>query len=178
VSRRKVAGIYLVLALLAGWVMIVERDAPPIQPVPEQAPVGASLLDAAADTVTTVTFRREGKLVRGSREDRRWRIIEPAGADVPSDLIEATIATLTTGQAAERLADASEHELAAYGLDAPSTTLELMMAPVGHSVTVQVGARNPTRTAMYARRSDQPTIFLVGMNLGYYLDLIFEAAKT
>jgi hypothetical protein len=177
-SWRRVAGIYLVLALLAGWVLVVERDAPPIEPAPAQAPVGASLLDAAADAVTAVIFRREGKVVRAGRADRRWRVIEPAGADVPSDLIEATIATLTAGQAAERLTDVPEPELAAYGLDVPSTTLELVMDPAGHSVTVQVGARNPTRTAVYARRGDQPAIFLVGMNLGYYLDLIFEAAKT
>jgi hypothetical protein len=44
-------------------------------------------------------------------------------------------------------------------------------------VTVEIGARNPTRTAVYARRSDQPSIFLVGMNLSYYIDLIFDAAK-
>lgn len=175
-SWRRVAGIYLVLALLAGWVLVVERDAPPIEAVPAQAPVGASLLDTAADAVTAVIFRREGKVVRAGREDRRWRVIEPAGADIPSDLIEATIATLTAGQAAQRLTDLPEPELAAYGLDVPSTTFELVMGPAGHSVTVQVGARNPTGTAVYARRSDQPAIFLVGMNLGYYLDMIFQAA--
>ncbi len=41
-----------------------------------------------------------------------------------------------------------------------------------------IGGRNPTRTAVYARRSDQPAIFLVGMNLSYYIDLIFDAAKS
>ncbi len=177
-SWRRVAGIYLVLALLAGWVLVVERDAPPIEPTPAQEPIGASLVDAAADAVTSAVFRREGKVVRAGREDRRWRVIEPADADLPSDLIEATIATLTTGQAAERLTDLPGSELAAYGLDVPSTTLELGIDPGGRSVTVQVGARNPTGTAMYARRSDQPAIFLVGMNLGYYLDLIFRAGKT
>lgn len=45
-------------------------------------------------------------------------------------------------------------------------------------VTILIGARNPTRTAVYARRSDRNTIFLVGMNLSYYIDLIFDAAKT
>ncbi len=52
--------------------------------------------------------------------------IEPAGAEVAPDLIEATIATLTAGQAAEKLTAEPEHELQAYGLDVPSATVEVV----------------------------------------------------
>jgi hypothetical protein len=29
---------------------------------------------------------------------------------------------------------------------------------------------------VYARRGDRPTVYLVGLNLRYYIDLVFEAA--
>jgi hypothetical protein len=176
-SWRRVAGIYLILIALAAWVLVVERDAPPLEAPPPQATVGPSLVDATAEAVTAVTLRMQGVVVRAARADNRWRAIEPVGVRIPSDLIEATVATLTAGQAAERIADTAEQDLAAYGLDAPAATLELSMDP-GRAVTVEVGAQNPTRTAVYARRGDSPAIFLVGMNLRYYIDLIFEAAKT
>jgi uncharacterized protein DUF4340 len=177
VSWRRVATIYVVLALLAGYVLVFERAPPP--PAPVEAPNGPSLLEADATSVTAVTFRKQGRVVRAAVQDQRWRTVEPAGAKVPSDLIEATIATLTAGQAAERLDNEPEHALAAYGLDAPSASVEVVVGgPAARSFTVFVGARNPTRTAVYARRSDQPSIYLVGMNLSYYIDLIFEAADA
>ena len=65
-------------------------------------------------------------MVRGSREERRWRVVEPAGAEVPPDLIEATIATLTAGQAAEKLAAVPRARAAGLRLDAPSATVEVV----------------------------------------------------
>ena len=61
----------------------------------------------------------------------------------------------------------------------PSATLEVVIdGTPARSITILIGDRNPTRTAVYARRSDQTSVFLVGMNLSYYIDLIFEAAKS
>ena len=178
-SWRRVGMIYTVLTLLAALVIVVDHTRVPTAEGPEQAPVGPSMLEADAAAIRAVTFRKEGKVVRAVREDQRWRTVEPAGAQVSPDLIAATIATLTSGQAAEKLAQEPEHDLAAYGLDIPSATVDVVIGDaLAKPVTVEIGARNPTRTAVYARRSDQPSIFLVGMNLSYYIDLIFEAAKT
>jgi len=116
--------------------------------------------------------------VRATRDADRWRAVEPAGAKIPSDLIAATVATLTAGQAAEELAPEPEHGLAAYGLDTPAASIEVALTGAPAPVTVDLGARNPTRTAVYARRSDEPTLFLIGMNVSYYIDLIFEAAHA
>jgi hypothetical protein len=178
-SWRRVAVIYVVLAALAGYVFLLDRGAVSTAeaPVPETA--GPSLLEADAAAVTTVTFHKAGRIVRATREDGRWHATEPAGAHVSPDLIAATIATLTAGQGAEKLAPEPEHDLAAYGLDTPSATVEVVIGPPSTPpVTVMLGARNPTSTAVYARRSDQGTIFLVGMNLSYYIDLIFDAAAA
>ncbi len=176
-SWRRVALIYAVLVVLGGYVLLVDRGAVPTGPEPVTA--GPSLLDADASAVTAVTFRKAGRTVRATREQGRWQAVEPAGAHVSPDLIAATVATLTAGQGAEKLAPEPEHDLAAYGLDVPSATVEVVIgAPSSPPVTVVLGSHNPTRTAVYARRTDQGTIFLVGMNLSYYIDLIFDAAAA
>lgn len=177
-SWRRVAAIWAVLAVLAAFVVVIGRVAPrPAEDAP--APVGPSLLDASAASVTSVTFRKEGRVVRATRRDGRWQTVEPADAEIASDLIDATIATLTAGQAAERLGNEAEHGLEAYGLDTPVAMLEVVMGGADAApVTVAIGARNPTQTAVYARRNDQPAIYLVGMNLRYYIDLVFDAAAA
>ena len=174
-SWRRVAAIYAVAALLAAYVFVFERSAPVGE---EGAPptIPASILGTDAATVTAVTFGKSGKVVRAQRDGDRWRVVEPVGLQVPPDLIEATIATLTTGQSAEMLGHESAGALDAYGLDAPTATVEVALTGASQPVTILIGARNPTRTAVYARRTDQPSIYLVGMNLSYYIDLIFDAA--
>jgi hypothetical protein len=173
---RRVGIVYATLAVLLAVIVVSERwpqaDAPP----PPDAPVH-SLLERDAAAVAAVTFSRAGHFVRAARTDGRWRAVEPAGKPISPDLIEATIATLTAGQAAEMLVAEPTSELAAYGLDAPSATVEVVLGDApDRPITVMIGGRNPTRTAVYARRSDRPGIFLVGMNLSYYIDLIFAAA--
>jgi hypothetical protein len=177
-SWRRVAVIYVVLAVLASYLIIFERTEGPSEQV-DPGSAASSLLGVDASSVTSVTFRKEGKIVRAIREDGRWRAVEPPGSQVSPDLFEATIATLTAGQASERLSREPENALAAYGLDAPSATLEVVTSDApGRPITVLIGARNTTRTAVYARRSDQTSVFLVGMNLSYYIDLIFDAVQT
>lgn len=176
-SWRRVAAIYAVLAMLAGWIAILDHTAPaPATDTPTTP--GPSLLEVDAAAVSGITFRRDTAVVRAVREQGRWRVLEPAGAQIPPDLLEATIATLTTGQSAERLETGAQQDLAAYGLATPSTSLEIAVGGMSTPVTVVVGGRNPTRTAVYARRSDRAVIYLVGMNLSYYIDLVFDGAKA
>src|SRR5262249_41502810 len=150
VSWRRVALIYAVLVALATYVLVFDHGAPLAPGEAQQAPIGPSLLRADASAITAITFRKAGRVVRATRDSDGWRAVEPAGAKVPSDLIAATVATLTAGQAAEKLAPEPEHGLAAYGLDAPAASIEVALTGAPAAVTVDIGARNPTRTAVYA----------------------------
>lgn len=193
-SWRRVAVIYAVLALLVAWVVVFEVDGP----APETAAVdlsapSRSLLGADASAVTGIRFTRRGHVIRAERADddgarhgagtpaepepSRWRAVEPPGVRVSPDLIDATVATLTAGQPSELLSHEAQDDLAAYGLDAPTASVDVVLRDAPERpITVLIGGRNPTQTAVYARRSDQPAIFLVGLNLSYYIDLIFDAA--
>jgi hypothetical protein len=180
VSWRAVGIVYAVFALLLAFVLRFERQPAVEAPPPEAAPA-RSLLGVAPKAVHAITFRRETARVRAERDDGRWRMLEPAGALVPPDLIDAAVATLTAGQVSEVVADDSRGtDLTVFGLSAPSSSIVLTTDADGaiREVTVLFGAMNPTRTAVYARVADDPRVYLVGLNVRYYEDLIFEAAGS
>jgi hypothetical protein len=177
VTWSRVAVIYAVLVVLVGYLALV--DGPPSEETAplEPPPPTASLLGTEADAVRVMTFEKDGRLVRASRESGRWRPTEPMGARIPPDLFDAAIAALTAGQVSEKISPEAGHQLADYGLEIPAATIELVVGDLpSRPISVSIGARNPAQTAVYARRSDEEAIYLVGMNLRYYIDLIFDAA--
>lgn len=174
---RRVGAIYLVLAGLAAQFALFGRAPQTAEPAAGSVTAQRSLLAAEAGAIHAVTFRRDGKRVSATRDDGRWRVVIPAGAEIAPDLIDAAVATLTSGQVSEVMAEGSGVDLEAFGLSDPSGEVELTIASAqGAMVRVLLGAHNPARTAIYAKRDDSPTVYLVGLNLRYYGDLIFEAA--
>ncbi|MGH7819881.1 MAG: DUF4340 domain-containing protein [Candidatus Binatia bacterium] len=164
---------WLLFAVLGGYYWVFEREAqPPATPEVRREKV----LPVFRDEVRAVVMRREGKAVRAEIDDKRWRIVSPEGVSIPSDLVTALIDTLAERQEAEVVEESpKEGELGAFGLDAPASTLEIELAN-GTTRTIEVGHRNPTRTAVYVRTSGSPRVLLAGLNVQYYGDLLFEAA--
>ncbi len=179
-SWRAVGVVYAVLALLLAFVLRFERE-PAVEPPPPEAAPARSLLGVEPSAVRAVTFLRGAMRVRAERHDGRWRVVEPAGAVVPPDLVDAAVATLTAGQVSEVVADGTRGvDLAVFGLATPSSTIVLTTNSDSGSreVTVLFGDMNPTRTALYARLADDPRAYIVGLNVRYYEDLIFEATAS
>ncbi len=177
-SWRSVGWIYLALVLLT-LVVVADRQGQEPPPVFVGTPVEQSLLGAEAAAISAIAFRRGEVNVRAARDGERWRILEPAGTEMPSDLIGAAAGTLTAGQVSEILVEAVGPQLSAFGLTEPGTTIEVSIGgDPPRTIRVLVGANNPTGTALYAKRDDGPEVFLVGLNLRYYTDLIFQAAAV
>jgi len=177
VTWRRVGAIYLVLAALAASFALVERTSLTVEQTADAPTVERSLLGAEPESVKAVTFWRDGERVSAEREGGRWRVLAPAGAEITPDLIAAAVATLTAGQVSEVMAEGPNVDLEAFGLAAPSSEVEVTIdGQPGAKVRVLLGSHNPTKTALYAKRDDAPTVYLVGLNLRYYQDLIFEAA--
>ena len=176
-SWRAVGVVYAVFALLLAFMLVVQRR--PAVEAPPDAAAARSLLGVEQSAVRAVVFRRGERRVRAERADGRWRTVEPAGAAVPPDLFDAAVATLTAGQVSEVVAEgARAGDLASFGLTNPSSAIVLITDVEGETreMTVFLGDRNPTRTALYARRAEDGRVYLVGLNVRYYEDLIFTAA--
>lgn len=174
-SWRTVGLIYLVAGILGALVLVSMREVP--LPAASEPSLGRALLDMPASAVERVAFVREGRRVEARRDGNRWLVQGEAQRTVMPDLVAAAVATLTAGQTSEVMSDQGGVDLAAFGLEHPSTTIDVVLGgPEGKTVRILVGGPSPTNTAIYAMRGDGPAVYLVGLNLRYYVDLIFQAA--
>jgi hypothetical protein len=122
--------------------------------------------------VQEVRLSRGGRTVVSRREAGGWRIVEPAEASIPPDLIGAFASALTESEEIARVGTETNRE--AFGLDERATRVEVK-GERGDPVIVTIGGANPTGTAVYARRQGSAEVVLIGRNVRYYEDLIFQA---
>ena len=171
-SWRSVLVYWVLAAVVVGQLAFTLRSRE--TPVDQSTEVAAPIVDAST-AIDGIRVER-GDDVREFRiESGRWQAENPDNA-VSSDLIAALIDTLTTIPPVEILASGAT-DPANYGLAPPQTVVR--MASRGEPLaTVEMGNRNPTRTAVYAHRPDLGRSYLLGLNAQYYLDLIFERAAA
>jgi hypothetical protein len=162
---------YWVLALaLAGWLYADSRS-------PEPTPVDAETIVAPLvapplDRFDEVVLARGADRFIFRRTDGRWTQSAPAAVSVPSDLVAALLDTLSTIPPIERLVGESA-TAPQFGLAPAETRIELRSAGAT-ALEVDIGQRNPTRTAAYAAVAGKPEVYLIGLNAQYYLELIFD----
>jgi hypothetical protein len=135
----------------------------------------APFINVPESSFVAVEVQRGGEMIRCRRADGRWRVVEPAGGSVPSDLIAGLITNLTDLPDVEVVADAAA-DLSQFGLDDPASQLVLTPA-TGAPITIRMGDRNPAGTAVYAQRNDSKRVYLIGLNARYYEDLLFEGLR-
>ncbi len=95
----------------------------------------------------------------------------PPNKIVASDLVDALLESLEALPPVELVAEGAE-DPARFGLDPPEVTLHF--ATSTGNTSIALGARNPTRTAVYARRGGENRVYLIGLSARYYVDLLFE----
>ncbi|TMA51425.1 MAG: DUF4340 domain-containing protein [Deltaproteobacteria bacterium] len=174
---RRIGLYYALAALLGGYFFLFEWRLNHKRALfAESRPVQQSrFLPIARDDIQEVLLRRDQATVSCRRDGQRWKVIEPAGAQVPSDLLTSFVENLTPEKEV-RVINEAPQDLAAYGLDHPRSTI-LVKDKEGRVVaTVSLGDQNPTSSLVYVKREPAPQVFLLGQSLSYYEQLIFEAA--
>ena len=170
---RRVALYYLLFAVAVG----VYVTTAPVERVAEDTAERVRLLDLRVDQVGEVQLVRGNAWVRCGQEAGRWRVLEPPGASAPPDLVATFVLSLVETIATE-IGSGEKVAAAQFGLTGEGAT-RIQLYEVGHedAVTIVLGARNPTETAVYAQVEGRPGVFLVGRVLQYYADGILEAAQ-
>jgi hypothetical protein len=156
------------LALAAYYIAAVRESPGPVAHLTR-----AAFLSIAEEDIDALELRRGSSVVRCRRTNGRWEVVAPADRAVPADLVGALVANLTQLPDVEVVAEDSSG-LGEFGLQAPQSEITLQR-PGRAPVNVRLGAHNPAGTAVYAQRGDSPRVFLIGLNVRYYEDLLFEA---
>ena len=167
--------VYYVAAALLGWHLsstLAERTP---EEVLDERPEFA-FVEALASRMDRVLVEREGRRVEARRVDGRWSTVEPGDIDVPNDLYEALLDTLMTIPPIEIVSEGDDGAAPGqgdYGLMPPSSRMRI--EEDGEIVaSIAFGARNPTKTAVYAKKAGEDRVYLLGLSALYYLDLLFE----
>ncbi len=168
---RQVVLLYVVLAALAAEYLLVERHEPP--PATDQPVVRPRFLNIAPDDVVRLDLKRGPRHIVAAREAGRWRVIEPAGAAIASDLPAAFVEALTKADEIENVA-APTSDVRSFGFDEGAGRVELTVDG-RDPVVIMLGGPNATGTAIYARRGDGPAIVLIGRDVRYYEDMLYQA---
>jgi hypothetical protein len=167
--------LYVVLAALAGDYWLRERRQPPRpRDTEESRPPRLPFLAVEPGEVREVRLVRRGRTIVSRVSDGRWAIAEPPGAAIPGDLIQAFMSALAGAEEIDRLTGGDPQS---FGLGEGAARVELVDR-AGKAVVVTLGGTNPTGTAIYARRDDAAEVVLIGRNVRYYEDLIFQALPT
>ena len=167
---RGLAVLYLVLAALAAEYWLVERRRPPAS---EAAPPRSRFLALDAAALREVRLERAGERVVGRRHADGWEVVEPAAGPIPPGLIAAFASALAGAEEIAHVAGPGA-DPSAFGLGDGAVRVELV-PDSGAAVIVTMGGTNPTGTAVYAQRVGTPDVVLIGRQIRYYEDLIFQA---
>ncbi len=133
----------------------------------------ASLLDLSAVNAVTITRGIEKLRFEKTADGKLYKIVAPPNAFAPQDLMNALAGLFIEAGQVEIVADDSS-DLAEFGLDHPQSEILIDAPGKPQPIRVLLGSENPTRTAVYARIENSPKVFLLGRNLEYYQDLMFQ----
>ena len=151
------------------------RRDPLTMPAPKVS--GRGFLPLERGEIRGITLSRPDEPdLRFRWREGRWEAVDPAGAGVTPAMVESFIENLTPEKDL-RLIDAAPADVDVYGLDAPTSTIVVRDENGARETTVQIGSLNPASSAYYGRRTDAPEVVLLGYNVGYYADLMFQSAR-
>jgi hypothetical protein len=173
VRWRQVIGLWVVFAALAAEFWLVELRQ--VEPMPSNRPERRRFVDVDPGEIREVVLARTGRSVAARRSEGHWTVVDPPDSPIPSDLVAAFVDALAKAEEIDQVA-AGAVDARAFGLDTAASHVELKMT--GAPVIVTIGGPNPTGTAVYARRGEAPDVVLIGRNVRYYEDLIFQALPT
>jgi len=170
VGWRQVIVLYVVLAGLAAEYLLVERRRPP---PPHGVPARQRFLPLRPEELRQVRLDQGGRTVVSRRSGDRWVVVDPPDTTIPPDLIAAFTRALVGAEQIERVVE-NDPDPHAYGLDERAARVEVLGAS-GDPFVVTLGGTNPTGTAVYARLAGAPEVVLIGRDVQYYEELIFQA---
>jgi hypothetical protein len=160
----------ILLAILVPYYVLADR--PQVREL-EVKHEHASLFDLSAIDGITITRGAETLAFHKTADGKLYRIITPANAFAPQDLMSA-LATLFIEAGDVEIVSDNPADLPQFGLDHPQVEMVIEAPGRPEPIRVQLGNENPTHSAIYARIGDSPKVFLLGRNLEYYQDLMFQ----
>lgn len=170
-SRRPAILLTVLLAILLPYYLLADR--PQMRQLHVKQQERAGLLKIDAVQAVTLTRGNESLKFEKTADGKLFKVVAPPNGFAPQDLMNALVALFVDAKDVEIVSDTSD-DLAQFGLDHPKA--EVLIETPGGAPPIRLifGSDNPTHTAVYAKIESSPKVFLLGRNLEYYQDLMFQ----
>ncbi len=171
-SWRRALKWYALASLLVGYYLLFERG--PIKQQGQHEGSGQVLIQSSPGDVVEIYVENDRGKARFRRRGTRWEAVGVSRQGVPSDLVEAMVDGLTSGQLVEVVREDARN-LEVFGLDRPRVRINIWIRGRQKPVTLLLGNHTPTGTAVYGKLAESSKIYKVGANIYYYQDqLLFQ----
>jgi hypothetical protein len=153
---RSTAALLVVLIGLGAYIYYVTWKEP-------EAGSGLERVFAAleADDFQELTVKSEsGDVTTVQKQEAGWRIVDPVMAPASESEITSLISALTRLEVV-RVIDENPPDPGEYGLATPRIEVAFQTVEGKPSGRILIGDRTPTGGNLYARRDDQPRVFLI-----------------
>jgi hypothetical protein len=125
-------------------------------------------LDQAAITHFEILRKAEPTLALSKDASGSWEIISPKSFAADQDAVAGILSTVSSLNS-DRLIDDKATDLSAYGLAAPSLTLQIATKD-GKTQTLAIGDQTPTSSGSYAALAGDPRVFTVASTVKASID--------
>ena len=155
---RRLLSTLTLLAVSAGLGAYIYYSKPP---EPETAAKEKAFPGIVYDQIAELTVRsKSGDVTTVKKAADGWQMVSPAAVKASESDIAAIGASLANLDVT-RVIDDKATDLAPYGLDKPQMEVGYKSADGKSGGTIQIGQLTATGQGMYAKRVDQPRVFIV-----------------
>ena len=114
-----------------------------------------------AEDIEALSVKSEsGDRTALKKEGEDWQVVSPVAVRASSSDVSSLTNALDRLEIV-RVIDENPADLAEYGLESPRIEIELSVADGGPSGTLLVGDTTPTGDNLYAKKRDEPRVFLI-----------------
>src|SRR5262245_1085793 len=149
--------LFLALIGLGSYIYFVTWKKTDSSSLPSKDKVFAGVEPAQIEELTVTSTRGEVTTLKKSSD--KWQIVKP----IETEAAESDVAVVTSGlgqMEIVRVVDEKPADLKEYGLEPPRLAIEFK-ASGGKTGTVFIGDKTQTPGNLYAKKSDEPRVFLV-----------------
>ncbi len=159
-----------VLAALCGTLYWSNRRKPAEEPAKAatDTPPKILSLDQTAITHFEILRKAESTLALSKDASGSWQITSPKLFAADQDAVSGILSVVSSLNS-DRLIDDKATDLSAYGLSAPSLTLQIATKN-GKTQTLEIGDQTPTSSGFYAALSGDPRVFTVASTVKSTID--------
>ncbi len=126
------------------------------------------LLTFSSSDINKVELKRGSELIIFEKKDDSWEITSPLKTKADKYTVDRLVEDFSDLKI-ERKVEENAKDLKKYGLEPPHRILKLFKKD-GSSVTVHVGIENPIDGALYAKKPEENTVYLIPSFLKSGLD--------